>query len=118
MACLFGDGACGAGALHETLNIAALWKLPLLLVCDNNQLSVSTPDATPWRRSFSRTSPRPSGCRARTVDGMDVLAVREAAAGFAERARAGEGPAFLECVSYRFSTHSTADPRDALRRDA
>ena len=46
VACVFGDGACGAGALHETLNIAALWNLPLLLVCDNNELSVSTPRAT------------------------------------------------------------------------
>jgi len=108
VACLFGDGACGAGALHETLNIAALWKLPLLLVCDNNQYSVST------RRSEALAPARlsdlamPFGIPSATVDGMDVTAVYDAALAFAQRARSGEGPAFLECVSYRFASHSTA----------
>jgi TPP-dependent pyruvate/acetoin dehydrogenase alpha subunit len=108
VACVFGDGACGAGALHETLNIAALWKLPLLLVCDNNQYSVSTPRSqalAPRRLSDLAT---PFGVASGTVDGTDVLAVRDAAQVFGDRVRSGQGPAFLECVSYRFESHSTA----------
>jgi TPP-dependent pyruvate/acetoin dehydrogenase alpha subunit len=106
--CLFGDGACGSGALHETLNIAAIWKLPLVLVCDNNQLSVSTPREAALAPARLSDLAAPFGLPGAAVDGMNVLAVREAAAGFVERARAGEGPAFLECLSERFSTHSTA----------
>lgn len=108
VACIFGDGACGSGALHETLNIAALWKLPLLLVCDNNRMSVSTPvEAGLAPQSLSDLA-APFGVPGVTVDGMDVLAVREAAAGFARRAREGQGPGFLECLSERFSSHSTS----------
>jgi pyruvate dehydrogenase E1 component alpha subunit len=106
--CLFGDGACGSGALHETLNIAALWKLPLVLVCDNNQISVSTPRTLALAPARLSDLAAPFGVAGATIDGMDVLAVREAAQGFVERARAGEGPAFLECLSERFSSHSTA----------
>jgi TPP-dependent pyruvate/acetoin dehydrogenase alpha subunit len=108
VACLFGDGACGAGGLHETLNIAALWKLPLVLVCDNNQLSVSTPRAEALAPARLSDLAAPFGIPGETVDGMDVDAVAEAARAFLERARAGEGPAFLECLSERFSSHSTA----------
>jgi pyruvate dehydrogenase E1 component alpha subunit len=120
VACMFGDGACGAGSLHETMNIAALWRLPLLLVCDNNQLSVSTPREAalaPQRLSDLAT---PFGIPGATVDGMDVLTVRAAAATFADRARAGHGPSFLECVSFRFASHSTAtrDTRSASDVDA
>jgi pyruvate dehydrogenase E1 component alpha subunit len=106
--CIFGDGACGAGALHETLNIAASWKLPLLLVCDNNQLSVATPRAEALAPQRLSDLAAPFGVPGLTVDGMDVEAVREAAGAFLDRARAGEGPAFLECLSERFATHSTA----------
>lgn len=108
VACVFGDGACGAGALHETLNIAALWKLPLVLVCDNNRLSVSTPVSQGLAPRRLSDLAAPFGILGVTVDGMDVLAVREAAAALVVRARAGEGPGFLECLSERFSSHSTA----------
>ena len=108
VACIFGDGACGSGALHETMNIAALWKLPLLLVCDNNQYSVATPRSKMLAPARLSDLARPFGIPALTVDGMDVLAVRDAAIAFAERARGGHGPSFLECISYRFATHSTA----------
>ena len=70
--CIFGDGACGAGALHETLNIAALWRLPLLLVCDNNQLSVSTPRAAALAPARLSDLAAPFGVPGATVDGMDV----------------------------------------------
>ena len=108
VACMFGDGACGSGALHETMNIAALWRLPLLLVCDNNGYSVATPQAEALAPPRLAALAAPFGIPAETVDGMDVLAVRHAAREFADRARAGHGPAFLECRSARFATHSTA----------
>lgn len=107
VACLFGDGACGAGALQETLNLAALWRLPLLFVCDNNQISVTTPAAEALAPARLADLARPFGMPAETVDGMDVLAVKAAADALAARARAQEGPAFLECVSERFASHST-----------
>jgi TPP-dependent pyruvate/acetoin dehydrogenase alpha subunit len=106
--CIFGDGACGAGALHETLNIAALWRLPLLLVCDNNGLSVSTPRAAALAPVKLSDLSAPFGVPGATVDGMDVEAVRSQATQFVDRARSGAGPALLECLSERFFSHSTA----------
>lgn len=108
VACVFGDGACGSGALHETLNIAALWKLPLVLICDNNQLSVSTPRSEALAPERLSDLAQPFGIPGQTVDGMDAVAVRDAAHAFVERARSGEGPSFLECVSHRFASHSTS----------
>jgi pyruvate dehydrogenase E1 component alpha subunit len=106
--CLFGDGACGAGALHETMNIAALWQLPLLLVCDNNLYSVSTPRAAGLAPRRLSDLAGPFGIAARTVDGMDVRVVREAAVTLTDYVRNGAGPAFLECISRRFASHSTS----------
>jgi len=114
--CIFGDGAAGAGALHETLNIAALWTLPLLLVCDNNGLSVSTPREAALAPARLSDLAAPFGVRAATVDGTDVEAVWRQASAFAALARAdGGGPALLECLSERFFSHSTAtrETRDA-----
>jgi pyruvate dehydrogenase E1 component alpha subunit len=119
VACLFGDGACGAGALHETLNIAALWKLPLFLVCCNNQYSVSTPvsEAIAARRLSDLAGPH--GIPGRTVDGMDVLAVRDAARAALAQVREGN-PFFLECIAYGFAPHSSASresrPKDEILR--
>lgn len=107
-ACIFGDGACGAGVLHETLNIAALWRLPLLFVCNNNGLSVSTPVERSVAAAPLAALAAPHGIPSAVVDGMDIIAVRDAAAAFATNARAGGGPAFLECRSERFSSHSSA----------
>jgi TPP-dependent pyruvate/acetoin dehydrogenase alpha subunit len=106
--CIFGDGACGAGILHETLNIAALWRLPLLFVCDNNELSIATPRTAVLAPKALADLAAPFAIPAATVDGMDVLAVRDQTAAFAARVRAGDGPAFLECLSARFFSHSTA----------
>jgi len=116
VAILFGDGATGAGALHETLNIATIWKLPILFVCNNNQLSVSAPRAemlAPKRLSDFGTS---FGLPSRTVDGMDFEVVSAAAMAAAKSIRAGEGPAFLECVSERFAAHSTT-ARETRNKD-
>jgi TPP-dependent pyruvate/acetoin dehydrogenase alpha subunit len=107
VAVLFGDGAFGAGSLHEAINIATTWKLPLLFVCNNNQLSVSTPRATALApRNLSDiglTFQIPS----QTVDGMDVEIVSAAARKAVDWVQSGRGPAFLECISYRFASHST-----------
>jgi pyruvate dehydrogenase E1 component alpha subunit len=117
--CQFGDGACGAGALHEAMNIAALWRLPLLLVCDNNGYSVSTPAASALAPRRLADLAAPFGIRAMTVDGMDVRAVRSAAKELVAHVRSGAGPAFLECLSRRFATHSTArETRGAEERAA
>jgi pyruvate dehydrogenase E1 component alpha subunit len=107
VAVLFGDGASGAGGLHESLNMAAIWKLPLLFVCNNNQLSVSvarTDALAPKKLSDLGIS---FGMPSQTVDGMDLATVSQAAKEAARTVRGGGGPAFLECISYRFAAHST-----------
>jgi TPP-dependent pyruvate/acetoin dehydrogenase alpha subunit len=104
---MFGDGACGAGALHETLNMAANWKLPLLFVCNNNQLSVSvarTDALAPKQLSdFGATF----GMLSKTVDGLDVAVVAAAMREAVDHVRSGAGPAFIECISIRLRSHST-----------
>jgi len=106
--CIFGDGACAAGALHETLNLAAIWKLPLVLVCDNNQMAVSTPRADALAPAALSDLAAPFGLPHATVDGTDVLKVSEAMRAYVARARSGGGAAFLECLSERFYSHSSS----------
>jgi TPP-dependent pyruvate/acetoin dehydrogenase alpha subunit len=107
VAILFGDGAFGAGALHETLNIAASMKLPLLFVCNNNQLSVSTPRSTALAPKNLSDIGIAFGMPSWTIDGMDIDAVAAVASKALEHVRAKNGPAFIECISYRFASHST-----------
>jgi pyruvate dehydrogenase E1 component alpha subunit len=107
--CIFGEGAVAEGAFHESLNLAALWQLPVLFVCENNRYAMGTA----LQRSESETDihVKAAGYRiaSRAVDGMDVLAIEEAAREAADRIRHGEGPAFLECRSYRLRAHSMFD---------
>jgi pyruvate dehydrogenase E1 component alpha subunit len=116
VAVMFGDGACGAGPLHETLNVAANWKLPLLFVCNNNQLSVST------SRSAALAPVRLSdigatfGLPSHTVDGLDVEGVADALGEAAASVRSGQGPSFVECTSIRLRSHSTT-ARETRKRD-
>jgi pyruvate dehydrogenase E1 component alpha subunit len=113
-AAFFGDGTCNVGQFYECLNMAALWKLPILFVVENNRWAIgmdhnrATSDPEIWRKAAA------FGMAGEEVDGMDVLAVRAAAQRAIERARAGEGPTLLECLTYRFRGHSLADP-DELR---
>jgi pyruvate dehydrogenase E1 component alpha subunit len=107
VAVLFGDGACGAGVLHETLNISACWRLPLLFICSNNQLSVSTARTAALAPAKLSDIGAAFGMWARTVDGLDVSSVAVAATEAAQHVREGRGPAFLECVSLRLLSHST-----------
>ncbi len=105
--CLFGDGACGAGVLHETLNIAALWRLPLLLACVNNGYAVSTSVREGLAPAHLTDLAGPFGIPAIAVDGTDVDAVAAAIAGAVAKARAGQGAFFLELQCARLATHST-----------
>jgi len=106
----FGDGATNIGAFHEAMNLAALWKLPVVYVCENNLYAVSTSirDSTLVPELAERA--RVYGMPAASVDGNDVEAVYAAADEAVGRARRGEGPSFLECKTYRFSGHSRTDP--------
>jgi TPP-dependent pyruvate/acetoin dehydrogenase alpha subunit len=109
--CFFGDGTTNIGAFHEALNFAAVWKLPVIFVCENNLYMEYTPigDVT--------AVPHPAADRASAyglprivVDGNDADEVYRAAAAAYEKARAGNGPSLIECMTYRYSGHSRADP--------
>ena len=106
--CFFGEGALGQGVLYEVMNMASLWQLPVIYVCENNLYNEYTHyhettagEVTARAESF--------GIPAETIDGQDVLAVRGAASRAVERARAGDGPTFLECRTYRFFGHHVGD---------
>ncbi|MGW0861592.1 thiamine pyrophosphate-dependent dehydrogenase E1 component subunit alpha [Streptomyces sp. NPDC002611] len=107
----FGDGATNIGAFHESLNLAAVWKLPVLFVCENNLYMEYTPiaDVTAVPRPAADRAPA-YGIPGEVVDGNDVVAVAEAVGRLAARARAGDGPAVLEAETYRHFGHSRADP--------
>src|SRR6187549_3524665 len=106
--CFFGDGALGQGLLYECMNMAALWKLPVIYVCENNLYGEYTPGTeTVAGEILSR--PRAVGVHAESVDGQDVQAVFATMKRLVERARRGEGPAFLECKTYRYYGHHVGD---------
>ncbi len=113
-ACFFGDGATNNGQFFECLNMAALWKLPILYVVENNKWAIGMAHdrATAQPEIYKKASA--FGMTGVEVDGMDVLAVRDAAKEAIKRARAGEGPTLIETLTYRFRGHSLADP-DELR---
>jgi TPP-dependent pyruvate/acetoin dehydrogenase alpha subunit len=105
----FGEGTSNHGYFHECLNFAKVLCLPVLYVCENNRYSEFTPFEEATAGEIT-ARPRTLGIPADTVDGMDVWAVREAARTAVERARAGEGPQFVETLTYRFVGHSRSDP--------
>jgi pyruvate dehydrogenase E1 component alpha subunit len=113
--CIIGDGSVAEGAFHETMNIAALWKLPVLFVCENNLYAMGTALARHQSQTDLAAKAASYRVRAETVDGMDVVAVAAAAARAIDYVRAGEGPCFLELLTYRFRPHSMYDPE--LYRD-
>jgi len=102
----FGDGAVNNGAFHEGLNMAAIWKLPVLFVCENNQFATEVPFAYAAGNPSVASRGPAYGIPAREVDGNDVLAVRAAAEEAVRGARAGEGPTLLECKTYRTRPHA------------
>lgn len=116
-ACFFGDGTTNNGQFFECLNMAALWKLPILFVVENNKWAIGMAHerATSQPEIYRKASV--FGMPGFEVDGMDVMAVRAVAQEAVARARAGKGPTLIECLTYRFRGHSLADP-DELRSKA
>lgn len=108
-ACFFGDGAVAEGEFHECMNLAALWKLPLLFCCENNLYAMGTALARAQAQTDLALRASSYGMPAWAVDGMDVLAVEEAARRAIETIRGGGGPCFLEMRTYRFRAHSMYD---------
>ncbi len=110
-ACFFGDGAVSEGAFHEGVNMAAIWKLPVIFVCENNLYGASTHVSKVMRdTNIARRAAACYGIHTQQVDGNDVLAVYETAKAAAEECRAGTGPVLLELLTYRRTGHSRRDP--------
>lgn len=108
--CFFGDGASNEGSYHETMNVAGLWKLPVIFVCENNMYSANTSiSLTCCQKNVAADRAAVYGIPSEVVDGNDVLAVNEAAERAIARARAGEGPTILELKTYRHGGHSRND---------
>ena len=108
--CFFGEGATNIGAFHESLNVAALWKLPVVFICENNRYGMGTPLS---RASAARTIAE-KACAYEMpyeqVDGMDVMAMRDHVEEAVKRAREQQTPSLLEVLTYRFRGHSMSDP--------
>lgn len=109
--CFFGDGAVAEGEFHETMNIAALWKLPILFVCENNLYAMGTRLELTESEPDIHTKAHAYRIDSEVVNGMDVVAVNAAAMRAVARIRGGMGPVFLECRTYRFRAHSMFDPQ-------
>lgn len=109
----FGDGAINQGVLAETMNLAAVWDIPIIFCCENNGFAVTMPITTASATPIAERAAG-YGFPVRVVDGMDPQAVYEAAQELVDRARSGGGPAFLECTTYRFAGHHTAEANQNL----
>ena len=110
VACFFGDGAVAEGAFHEALNMAAIWNVPVLFVCENNLYGASTRIDQVMKNTRVSDRAASYGFRGETVDGNDLLAVYEAAVRATQECRAGRGPVLLELLTYRRTGHSRRDP--------
>lgn len=106
----FGDGAGQAGPFHESLNIASLWQLPVIFVCENNGYAEFTPLSAHTKIERLAQHAKTYGISASSVDGNDLLGVREAMKKAVEKCRAGKGPAFVECLTHRMRGHYEGDP--------
>lgn len=115
--CFHGDGATNEGAFHEGVNMAAIWDLPVVFICENNKYGASTPVEQVTKLNHLSERSQGYGFPGVTVDGMDVLAVYEAVGKAVERARNGEGPTLVEVETYRFCGHSRSDTRTYRTRE-
>ncbi|NMB62758.1 MAG: thiamine pyrophosphate-dependent dehydrogenase E1 component subunit alpha [Chloroflexi bacterium] len=111
---LFGDGAANEGAFHESLNMASIWNLPVIYLCENNLYAMSTPFDQAFKIEEISQRAIAYGIKGLTVDGNDVFAVHKAVREAAERARKGDGPTLIEAITYRWRGHSKSD-RQAYR---
>ncbi|MBM4123634.1 MAG: pyruvate dehydrogenase (acetyl-transferring) E1 component subunit alpha [Nitrospira sp.] len=116
-ACFFGDGAVAEGEFHESLNLAALWKLPVLFLCENNLYAMGTALARHQSQTDIARKAQAYNLPGEAVDGMDVLAVEAATAGAVETVRGGGGPYLLEYRTYRFRAHSMYDAERYRTKD-
>ncbi len=116
-ACFFGDGAVNTGAFHEALNLIALWKLPVLLFCENNQYAMSTPVHRAVSSATIAERGRSYGMETMVVNGNDVVSVFVATKAAAERARLESQPTFLECVTYKMKGHGVYDKGEYRPKD-
>jgi len=114
--CAFGDGSSNRGTLHEAMNMAAVWKLPVVWVCENNLYAQFMPIKDAYPREDIADLAAGYNMPGVVVDGQDVIAVHEAVQAAVERARAGEGPSLLECKTYRYRSHSEGS-RDIAHAD-
>jgi pyruvate dehydrogenase E1 component alpha subunit len=117
VAVYFGDGASNTGSFHECLNMAALWKLPVVLVCENNGYAEFTPMSAHTVVEHVSDHGKPYGMASQIVDGNDTLAVLDAARSAVTRARKGEGPTIVECLTYRLRGHYVGDPQSYRKAD-
>ena len=113
----FGDGGGNQGAFHEAMNLAAVWKLPVIFVCENNHYAISTHVETSTAMGTFYQRAAGYGIPGVLVNGNDAVAVYEAAAAAADRARRGEGPTFIECDTYRFRGHHEGDEQTYRSRE-
>jgi len=116
--CIFGDGATSKGDVAEALNIAGVWKLPVIFVISNNQWAISVPLRAQTAAPTLAQKAIAAGIAGEQVDGNDVIAVRSVVGAAIERARTGEGPSLIEAVTYRLGDHTTADDASRYRDDA
>ncbi len=115
--CMFGDGATNIGFFHEALNLSKVWNLPVVWVCENNQYGMGTTIERASAVSEIRRKADGYDMKNQMIDGMDMLAVREAALKVYEEVRNGSGPQFLEIMTYRFRGHSMGDPERYRKQD-
>jgi pyruvate dehydrogenase E1 component alpha subunit len=117
VASFFGEGGANQGTFHESINMAAVWKLPILFICENNLYAMSTrlDEASSGPTIAARAAGY--GIPGEVVDGTDFFAVREAVQKYVDRARHGEGPTLLEMQTYRYYGHSKSDKREYRTRE-
>jgi TPP-dependent pyruvate/acetoin dehydrogenase alpha subunit len=110
VACFFGDGAANTGSFHEGINLASVYSLPVIFICENNCYAISSSVSRTFCISNISDRAQSYGIPGISIDGMDVMGVYEAMSNAVARARRGGGPSFIECMTYRFKGHYIGDP--------
>lgn len=115
--CFFGDGASNEGTFHESINMAAIWDLPVIFLCENNQYGMSMSTKRSMRNETIAQRAQAFGIPGERVDGNDILAVRQVVSQAAQHARSGQGPVLIEAYTYRYKGHSKSDQNRYRTRD-